>query len=324
MELNRDDHPFIDDLNVGDFFDSYYVLRSLQMGTTRANKPFLILEFTDRSGQIKGKMWEDAASVYQGLAAGQIVKVRASVEEYQGAAGLKVIKIRAVEQSETQDYSRFLPVSGRDPEEDWSVIRGAVGRIKHPGLKTLLDSLLDDDEFVAAYQSAPAGKKWHHGYLGGLLEHSASLVKLAARLCDHYPKLNRDLLIAGAILHDVGKLWELRYDTTIDYTIVGRLEGHITLGAQFIQKRAEGIEGLDEMTLVQLKHLILSHQGAYEFAAPVLPMTREAFVLYFLDEIDSKLNAIDRELEKAKGGGNPFTDHIRLLGRMLFKTDDLE
>ena len=324
MELTRDDHPFISDLQVGDFFDSHFVLRSLQMGTTRTNKPFLILDLTDKTGHIKGKMWEDAASAYQGLSEGQVVKVRAGVEEYQGSSELKVLRIRPLDPEDTNDLSRFLPTSGRDPEVDWDIIKHAVERINHPGLKGLLDDLLDDDEFVKAFQTAPAGKRWHHGYLGGLLEHSASLVKLSTRLSDHYPKLNRDLLVAGAVLHDVGKLQELRFDTTIDYTVRGRLEGHIVLGAQFIEERAKAIPELDTNTLVQLKHLVLSHQGSRENGCPVEPMTREAFILYFLDEIDSKMNAIDRELEKAEGGGGAFTEHIRLLGRMLYKGEEGE
>ncbi|MCB2198373.1 HD domain-containing protein [bacterium] len=324
MELTRDDHPFINDLQVGHFFDSYFVLRTLQMGTTRTNKPFLILDLTDKTGHIKGKMWEDAASAYQGLSEGLVVKVRAGVEEYQGAAELKVIRIRPLDPEDSQDVSRFLPSSGRDPEIDLEMIRSAIQRIEHPGLKELLGGLFGDEEFVSAYQTAPAGKRWHHGYLGGLLEHSASLVQLSTKLCEHYPKLNRDLLVAGAVLHDVGKLQELRFDTAIDYTVRGRLEGHIVLGAQFIEDRAASIEELDEPTLVQLKHLILSHQGSRENGCPVEPMTREAFVLYFLDEIDSKLNAIDRELEKAEGGGGAFTEYIHLLGRMLYKGEDAD
>ena len=120
-------------------------------------------------------------------------------------------------------------------------------------------------------------------------------------------------------MHDIGKVWELRYDTTIDYTRIGRLEGHIFLGAEEVSRRAKSIEGLDEETLTRLRHLILSHQGTREQGSPVLPMTREAFVLYFVDEIDSKLNAIGREMDKASGGGGEFTEYVRLLDRMLYK-----
>jgi len=324
MELNRDDHPFIDSLQIGDSFDGFFVLTSMQMSMTRANKPFLVFEFTDRTGRIKGKLWDDAESAYQGLALGQVVKVRAYVEEYLGAAELKVLKVRTVPKEDVVDFGRFVPTLDRDLDVEWDILRGAVEGMEHPGLRQLLTSLLDDEAFEKAYRQAPAGKKWHHGYLGGLLEHSASMTKLAARIADHYPQLNRDLLIAGAILHDVGKLIELQFDTVIDYTVRGRLEGHLVLGVEFITERAKGIEELDEETLVQLRHLILSHQGTRENGCPVEPMTREAFALYYLDELDSKLNAIERELEKAGSGGGPFTDYIRLLNRMLYKGGGLE
>ncbi len=323
MELTRSDHPFIETLNVGDVFDGYYVLRTLQLGTTRANKPFLVFDFTDKTGHIKGKMWDDAELAYRSLKENSIVKVRSVVEEYQGQAELKIIRIRPAD-DDAGDMSRFMPDSGREPEQDWEVIREAVFRMSHPGLKRLLDTLLDDDNFVEAYQKAPAGKKWHHGYLGGLLEHSSSMLSLIEKICDHYPYLDKNILIAGAVLHDVGKLTELNYDLSIDYTVKGRLLGHIVLGSQYIQKISEDIDELDEETLTHLIHLILSHQGHRENGCPIEPMTREAFILYYVDEIDSKLNAINRELEKAGGGGGHFTEHIRLLNRMLYKGGGFE
>ncbi len=322
MELTRSDHPYITDLHIGDFFDGYYVLRSVKLGTTRANKPYLTCEFTDRTGRISGKLWEDAKVAYQVLSEGTVVKVRAGVGEYLGNPELKILRIRPAE--EPTDMSRFLPSTDYDPEEDWSVIRWALSRMQHEGLKNLMLSLLGDEEFMKQFQSAPAGKRWHHGYLGGLLQHSASMVKIASRFGEHYPQLNTDILIAGAFLHDVGKLQELKYDTAIDYTVEGRLLGHIVLGADFVRKAAENVEGLDRETLVHLQHLILSHQGKRENGCPVEPMTPEAFVLYYLDEIDSKLNAIERELDKAGTGGGVFTDYINLLGRMLYKGGGLE
>lgn len=322
MDLSRDDHPFVTDLEVGDSFDSYFVIHSMQMNLTRANKPFLIFEFTDRTGRIKGKLWDDAESAYQALAEGKVVKVRAAVEEYRGNAELKIQKIRPTDEEDPGDLSRFIPTSDRDPEVDWDTIRGVLELVEHPGLKKLFEELLDDEEFVLAFQTSPAGKRWHHGYVGGLLEHVASMASLAAQVADHYPELNKDLLLAGAILHDVGKLQELHTNTTIDYTVPGRLLGHIVLGAQFVAERANRVEELDEETKVHLLHLILSHQGSREHSSPVEPMTREAFVLYFLDEMDAKLNAIGRELAKPSSGA--FTEHIRLLDRMLYKGGGFE
>ncbi|MFH0883105.1 MAG: HD domain-containing protein [bacterium] len=323
-ELNRDDHPFVNDLRVGDSFDGYFVLQRLQMKSTRANKPFLVFEFSDRTGRIMGKLWDDAEAAYHSLKEEQVVKVRALVEEYLGNPELKVQKIRSIAPEDSTDTTRFLPTVDHDSVEDWDQLEAAMERMEHPGLKALLEKLFTDEAFRERYGRVPAGKRWHHEYIGGLLEHAASMAKLAHRVADHYPKLNRDLLVAGAILHDIGKLQELKYGTSIDYTVKGRLEGHLVLGAQFIEENAKGIEGLDEETLVHLKHLILSHQGTHENGCPVEPMTREAFVLYYLDEIDSKMNAINRELEKAAGGGGAFTEYIRLLNRMLYKGGGFE
>lgn len=317
MELNRDDHPFIADLEVGDAFDSFFVVHSMQMNLTRANKAFLVFEFTDRTGRIKGKLWDDAEEVYQAVGEGIVVKVRAVVEEYRGNAELKIIKIRTTDDEDPGDLSRFVPTSDRDPSVDWEAIHSAVDQIEHPGLAKLFEQLFADEEFVERFQTSPAGKRWHHGYIGGLLEHVASMTTLAVQLTEHYPQLNRDLLISGAVLHDIGKLQELRSDTTIDYTVEGRLLGHIVLGVQFVDGVAKQIEELDKETRVQLLHLILSHQGTRENSSPVEPMTREAFALYYLDELDAKLNALGRELAKLSAG--PFTEHIRLLNRMLYK-----
>lgn len=319
MDLNRSDHPYIDDLQMGDRFDGYFVMRSLQMMTTRANKPFLVFDFTDRTGHIKGKMWDDAEYAYKGLTPGDVVKVRATVEEYLGKAELKVLRIRPIDPDDITDFSRFLPTSESDTEENLEIIKAAITKIAHPGIQNLLTDLFDDHEFVEKYIRTPAGKKWHHGYLGGLLEHAASMTGLAQNICDHYPDLNRDLIIAGTILHDIGKIWELSSETAIDYTTEGRLLGHIVLGAEFIAERGKSTDDLDEETLMLLRHMILSHQGALEHGCPVLPMTKEAMVLYHIDEIDSKLNAMTRELDKASGGGGDFTEYINLLGRMLYK-----
>jgi 3'-5' exoribonuclease len=319
MDLSRDDHPYISELEVGDSFDGYYVLRTIQMATTRANKPYLTIDLTDRTGHVKAKLWDEAEVAYRILKVGEVVKIRAVANEYLGKTELKIDKIRVVSGEDIEDYSRFLPTSERDPKDDWLIIESAFQQIIHPGIENLLQNILNDEELCKLFERAPAGKKWHHGYIGGLLEHTASLIALVEKVCEQYPHLNRDILLAGAFFHDIGKIWELTYDTAIDYSIRGRLEGHITIGASFVDERCREIEDLDEETTTQIKHLILSHQGSRENGCPVEPMTREAFTLYFLDELDSKLNALEREYDKADGGGGSFTNYIPLLDRMLYK-----
>jgi 3'-5' exoribonuclease len=311
--------PFIEEFAPGEQLDTYLAVRKSELRTTRDNKPYLYLDLGDRTGHIKANLWDEAETFHKVFAVGSLVKVRATPQEYQGNLELKLHQIRLVNDSDELDDNRFIPVSDRDPEEDWTIIRAAVEGINHPGLKILLDQLLEDDDFVAGFTRSPAGKMWHHGYVGGLLEHTASIIGLIEKMCAHYPDLNRDLLVAGAVFHDVGKLWELRADTVIDYTTRGRLEGHIVIGAEFLQRCMDDVEDLDEATAVQLKHLVLSHQGMLEQSSPVVPKTREAFVLYFLDEIDSKLNALDRILKKNEGSDSDFTEWVNLLGRHIYK-----
>ncbi|MBS1261733.1 MAG: 3'-5' exoribonuclease YhaM [Calditrichaeota bacterium] len=314
--------PYIDQLAVGDRLDSFFAVRKVEMRHTRENKPFLILDLADRTGHIRAKLWEDADAHYRALTPGTVVKVRAIVEEYLGNTELKLHLIRPASDTDEFEADRFVARADHDPDTDWAPIREAVASMQHDGLKQLFETLFADEGFIQRFTLSPAGKQWHHAYLGGLLEHTASLVQLAQQLCEHYPQLNRDLLIAGAVLHDAGKLWELEAETTIDYTVRGRLEGHIVLGGEFLQRMMEEVgDELDEETRVQLKHLVLSHQGELANSSPVVPMTREAFVLYYLDEIDSKLNALDRILAKHDRAGSkePFTEYVKLIERFIYR-----
>ncbi len=320
----RYDWPFLGEIAPGDQLDTFLVVRKSELRTTRDNKPYLLLDLADRTDHIKANLWDDAETFQKALPVGTIVKIRATPQEYQGKLELKLHLIRPVTAADEYEIDRFVPKSDHDPEEDWKVIHEAVGRVQHSGIKKLLDEILADEELMADFTLSPAGKMWHHGYLGGLLEHTSSIVGLVVKLCDHYPQLDRDLLTAGAFLHDIGKLWELTADTLIDYTVRGRLEGHIVLGAEFIQRKMDDVEELDESTAVQLKHLVLSHQGQLENSSPVVPMTREAFVLYYLDEIDSKLNALDRVLAKNQDQDGEFTEWVNLIGRFLYKGGDGE
>jgi 3'-5' exoribonuclease len=311
--------PLIDDFAPGEQVDAFLAVRKSELRTTRDNKPYLYLDLGDRTGHIKANLWDEADSFHKVFTVGSIVKVRATPQEYQGKLELKLHQIRLVNASDEYELDRFIPKSDRDPEEDWAIIRDAIEKVTHPGVKQLLDQLLEDEQFVAGFSRSPAGKMWHHGYVGGLLEHTASIIGLVEKMCTHYPDLNRDLMIAGTMFHDIGKLWELRADTVIDYTVRGRLEGHIVIGAEYLQRRMEQIEEIDESTAIQIKHLVLSHQGLHENSSPVVPMTREAFVLYYLDEIDSKLNALDRILKKNEGQEGDFTEWVNLLGRHIYK-----
>ncbi len=296
----------------GEIFTGFALLQAISVRTKRDGGSYLAVEFGDRSGRLQGNIWEDAERLFRQFQAGQVVKVKALVEEFEGRRKLNVRQIRPAKPEDGVDPATFLPVIEGDPEELLAQLKGLIVRIQNPCLRKLLESFFDDQKFVAAFLRAPAGKLWHHNRLGGLLEHTLSLTRLARRLARHYPDVDRDLLMAGALLHDIGKIEELRYDTLFDYTSRGRLVGHINLGAAWTAERAAKIENFPPELLDQILHLILSHQGAH--GSPVQPMTREAFLLHFADEIDSKMDALKRISLEVEGGRWRF---VKLLDRWI-------
>jgi 3'-5' exoribonuclease len=194
-----------------------------------------------------------------------------------------------------------------------------AGSVENPFLKELLLSLFGERKLMAAMKKAPAAKAMHHAYVGGLLEHTLAVARLADSICTLYPSLDRSLLLAGALLHDLGKLKEFSFDSfPFEYSDRGRLVGHMVLGIEMIQEKINGISGFPEELGDRLKHLILSHHGRHEFGSPSLPMMQEAFALNFLDDLDAKINYLDRLAGQVKGEGYQWTEFQRNLERFLF------
>ena len=297
---DRDDNIFLCDRDVGDQFDSFLVVQSRELRTTRAGQPFLALKLGDRSGDLPANIWDDAERWYAELYEGCVVKVRGMIELYKEKPQVRIILIRSATDDDQVDPADFLPVSDSDPQDNLDQIKEITDTISNDHLKTLLTSFLDDDDFTTGFMKAPGGKKWHHNRIGGLIEHTLSVCRLCVTLAEMYPEIDRDLLVTGAILHDIGKIEEFCYDTFFDYTSRGRLVGHISLGAQWAVQRASQIEGFPDDLLDQVQHLILSHQG--EFDTPVLPKTREAFLLNHADDIDAKMDAFRRIRKKMPEG----------------------
>lgn len=296
----------------GEVFTGFALLHAIAIRVKRDGGNYLAVEFGDRSGRLQGNIWEDAERLNQQFQPGQVVKVKGLVEEFEGRRKLNVRQIRPAKDEDNVDPATFLPTIDGDPQELFNRLLRIISRLNNPFLKRLLESFFCDAKVASMFMRAPAGKLWHHNRLGGLLEHTLSLTNLTRRLARHYPDVDRDLLLTGAILHDIGKLEELRYDTLFDYTDRGRLVGHITLGAQWTAERAANIEGFPPELLDRLLHLILSHQG--EHGSPVSPMTREAFLLNYADEIDSKMDALKRIAAEPGGGRWRF---VKLLDRWI-------
>ena len=276
---------------------------------------YVHLELGDSSGRIDGKMWDPDQFALNELGAGMVVKARGVVTEYNGKKQLTVDKIRVAEKTEFT-LEDILPHSTQPLDQRRARILDLTAKIENTYIKQLAESFWQDEKFFNDFLNAAAGKLWHHAYIGGLSEHSANVAELALRVAAGYDFLDKDLLIFGGLFHDAGKVEQYTIDTMIDYSDSGRLIGHICIADVWITERAHKIESFPESLLVKLRHMILAHQGQLEYATPVLPQISEAFVLFYSDEIDSKMGAIERIRERH--GGEGWSEYVKLLDRHLF------
>ncbi|MFZ1938887.1 MAG: HD domain-containing protein [Terracidiphilus sp.] len=283
----------------GKTFDSFFLVLARQQRTTKQNKPYLSLTLGDKTDRIEGRVWElNDPRIAKDFDRGNIVKVRGSVSRYGEQPQVKIDQLRKALAGEA-DKMDMLPATTRDVGELWMQLEATVGSIGNPDLKRLLNALLADAELARAYREAPAARQLHHAWLGGLLEHVISLLGLADRVAAHYPLLDRDLLLTGVILHDIGKIRELEWDTGFDYTIEGILLGHIQMGVELVEKTIAGLPGFPDRLRTLVVHMILSHHGKLEFGSPKLPMIPEALALSFVDDLDAKMQAVMSEFEKS-------------------------
>ena len=313
LPKDSENKRYLKDYEIGEKFTGYYVLRNKELLTRRDGEAYLKLEFGDKSGRLSGMIWEDAEELYHQLDEGGVVKLRGRIEQYRDSRQVAIKLIRKSREEDEFEVSDLIPSVDFDIDKAFAKLRRIANTIKNPSLKELLDSFFDDEEFTEKWITAPAGKLWHHNRLGGLIEHTLSLVRICRFLSKMYPQLDGDLLLTGAILHDIGKVEEYKYEAYIDYSNRGRLVGHIVLGAQWIKERADKIDEFPSDILDRLTHLVLSHQD--EFGSPVKPAMREAFVLHYADQIDSKLDALKRiEGELLEG---ERWKYVRLLERYI-------
>ncbi len=297
---------YIDDLmhfDEGKIFDSFFLVLAKQQRTTKQNKPYLNLTLGDKKGQIEGRVWDlGDPRIAKEFERGDIVKVRGCVSRFDDRCQVKVDQLRKALAGEA-DTMDMLPATTRDVGELWKQLEAAVESITQPDLKRLLNALLGDAGLAKAYSEAPAARQLHHAWLGGLLEHVVSLLGLADRVAAHYPLLDRDLLVTGVILHDIGKVRELAWETGFEYTVEGILLGHIQMGVDLVEKTISGLPGFPDRLRTLVLHMILSHHGKLEFGSPKLPMIPEALVLNFVDDLDAKMQAITSEFEKSAREG---------------------
>ncbi|MGH9587848.1 MAG: 3'-5' exoribonuclease YhaM family protein [Acidobacteriaceae bacterium] len=297
----------------------FFCVAAKQTRTKKDGTAYFSLTLADSSGQIEARMWETGAAGE--FAAGDIVKLRGQVCRYQEKLQINVDKIRKAHADE-YELGDFVPKTERNVDELWSELSSYVDSFGDAHLKALVRSFLDDAELGAALREAPAAKSMHHAWIGGLLEHIVSLLGICDLAAKHY-SVNRDLLLTGAVLHDIGKLQELRWGTSFEYTLAGQLLGHITIGVGMIEQKIAAIPDFPAELRVLVTHLVLSHHGRYEFGSPKLPMIPEAVLLHYLDDMDAKMQTMRNEFARnvaAGRGADEMTDWVRSMERPLLNT----
>lgn len=307
------------ELREGMDVEGFYAVQEANLLTTAQGKTYIRMTLSDASGALTANMWDATPEIFSSFAAGGVVKVRAAVESYRGALQLKVGAIRPAHESE-YDSSSFVPSTPADVAQLTEQLFAAVNSVADPDYAALLHAFFDDAELVDKFRRAPAAMKNHHAYLGGLLEHTMSLVRIADAFCAAVATpLNRDLLLAGTLLHDIGKIDELSAAATIEYTDSGRLIGHLAIGALMTAERAAALPDFPEEKKNLLIHMILSHHGKREYGSPVLPAIPEALALHHIDNLDAKTVAARRTIDEDPGEDRLWTDRSWMLETQLYK-----
>lgn len=292
---------YIKDIQPNSTIRGTFLAKEKTSALTKNGTFYLALTLADKTGEIEARVWEKGEKMDALFRRGDYICVEAQAESYRNQTQLNVLRLTPCA-PEKIDATDFLPSSPRNPEEMWRELKQAGRKVVNPYLAQLLNAFFHDKAFQQRFKIAPAAKRMHHAYLGGLLEHTLSVTTLVINTLKNYPELDQDLLLTGSILHDIGKINEYTYPPEanyFDYTDEGRLVGHLVIGAEMIQKKIEAIPGFPAHTAMLLRHLILSHHGEYESGSPKRPKTAEGFILHLLDDLDAKVAAIS-SLKKAR------------------------
>ena len=310
---------FVEAIRERDWVDAPFLVRDKIMAMAKNGKPYMTLKLIDRSGELEARVWDRVDEFADLFGKDDFIRVQGKASVYLGKMQLVVQELSRLADDQV-DLADFLPVAARSSLEMEQELRQKVASMQAEGyLRRLLEAFFADAEFLQHYRTAPAAKSMHHVYLGGLLEHSLAVADLADDICRRYPSLNRDLLLTGALLHDVGKVAELCYARSFDYTDAGKLLGHIVMGVEMVDAKARAIPDFPAELLVLVKHLLLSHHGQYEYGSPKRPKTLEALVLNFIDDMDAKINGVRTHIEREPDNPSAWTGYHRLYDRYFFK-----
>lgn len=310
--------PYVADLQPNQVITGVFLVNHKDVRHKKSGEPYLSLMLADRTGELDAKMWENADEVLETFDRDDFVRVKGLYQVFQNRPQLTIHKVQRIGDGEI-DLADYLPVSQRDRDQMMAELRAIIGEIANPYLRTLLESIFSDERFALAYRTAPAAKTVHHAWLGGLIEHVLSLCTLAKFTARHYPGIDLDLLLAGVILHDIGKVTELVYDRSFGYSAEGQLLGHIVIGLRMVAEKIGGIPGFPPRLRTLVEHMIISHHGELEFGSPKTPLFPEALLLHHLDNLDSKMECMRSAIERDRMVEGYWTGYVSALDRVVLK-----
>ena len=309
---------YIKDIKAGDKINDFFLVSEKNSAFSQKGAPYLNLRLKDKTGEVDGKIWDNVAELEKFFKKGDIVHIQSRALSYKNAIQLSLLNVRRADDTEI-DPADYFPAAKGDIEEMYGSLMAYTETVQTPPLKKLLDAFFEDEQTRELFKRAPAAKGFHHTYIGGLLEHTLSVTRLLDQATGHYPGLNRDLIIAGGILHDIGKIHEFTYDRLVDYSNEGRLIGHIVMGVEMANAKIAAIENFPEELAMELRHIILSHHGVLEFGSPKRPKTLEALIVHHMDDLDAKVNAFQEFIKDAEDNESDWTPFHRLLERFIYK-----
>lgn len=298
---------------------SSFVVSNKQIKAKKSGEPYLDLTLMDRTGTIQAKMWDNVEECAEAFDQDDVVKVKGLINKYNQRWQLTIHKLRKLEQADIE-FADYLPKTPKDIDQLWRTLGEFVATMREPHLRHLLELFMADPAIAFAYRNAPAAKTMHHAFIGGLLDHVVSLFNACDLMSRNYTFINRDLLLTGAFLHDIGKVHELSYARSFGYTTEGQLLGHLIIDLEMLHAKLALIPDFPPQLKILVEHLIISHHGQYEFGSPKLPMFPEALMLHYLDDMDSKMEAMRAQFERDADLESPWTGYNSALARPLLNT----
>ncbi len=314
---------YINTLTPNESIDEVFLVRDKDLRTTANGAYYIMCTLVDKSGTLPSRMWQANEAIYKAIPVDGFMRVRGRTETYRGNLQFIMEALQPIA-AEKVDLADFMATTAGDIEAMWAEVVEILREVRNPHLRRLIKKVLEDHALVAAFKQSPAAIEMHQAYIGGLLEHTLHVMRLAVAVLPFYPQLNADLLLTSAFLHDVGKTAELTRDLTFRYTDRGQLVGHITIAAIWVQQKADLVaeetgEPFPAKTLDLLQHIILSHHGVHEYGSPKLPAIPEAMALHFLDNLDAKMNMFERLITTDTDAESNFTNYYRALEVRIYK-----